>query len=344
MWRRDLQRVTIPPGVHNRLYLLESLARTLGARLRWPADVAGDTVDVAITNVPIEQALTRLLDGFDWTVVWESDHLPDGIKWRPVEIRVGAVSRMPLASDDASLHVTDAIGEDVDALFERLRRATDDRQRIAISHLIAKSCTNQAAAHTLLTVWVNTEEAEDIRAIAIATLSQVADAPLLREIEQEYRDRGDPTAYGLVLEVLRRCQSETAVSALIEWAEDIATQPASPRARAALQGLACVGTAPSVDFLLDRYESVPAEARDAVREALLAIAPTAPALAALRFAAEGRRGIEQEDARLTALNSLARFPDSLTVAMVVRLAVVDPSPIIRARAAELAHAWTHGGR
>ncbi|MCX7819233.1 MAG: hypothetical protein N2652_08505 [Kiritimatiellae bacterium] len=315
--RLDGDRVWIEPGQRNRRILIDALARALGARLNWPADLPDRTADYAMSGVPVERALVHLLYGVDWTVVWRAEQLPDRVRWWPAEIRVGAAARTPGATGGHNDLPSDTLGESTSA------------------GAASPSVLREAAAR-----WLDPAEPEQARTAAIDTLARLADAPLLAELEAAHRVDGDVAAYTRVLEIVRRCRSEAAVPLLSQWAAEIVNQPGSPRARAALQGLASVGSAPALDQILDQFDTASDDVRAALRDALLAATPTAPALAALRSAAEGRRGAAGDDVRLAALDSLARFPDALAVELVRRLSRSDLSPAVRARAAELAQEWT----
>jgi len=334
--------VTIRPGNQSRRETLESLARLLSATVRWPPETPDTSLFLALTNATVEQALVRILDGLDWTVVWTRVPGADRAPWRPLEIRVGRWSGKPSSPErtpDLGRH--DGIADRLEQLFRRLRDAVDQDERRALARAILAATATPADARIAAARWLDAGEAAHVRAVGLDAAARVADAALLIEIEQEHRGQGDAAAYANVLELIRRARSADAVTALIEWAGEIAAQPASPRARAALQGLASVGSGPSMDFLIEHFERGPAEVHGALREALQAAAPTEPALAALRSAAEGRRGVESDEARLAALDSLARFPDSRTVDLVRRLALTDASPAVRARAAELDQMWSN---
>lgn len=337
----DRDCVTIPPGPRSRRDTVESLARLVNAQLLWPPDTADSVVEAAMNGVPIEQALPRLLEGLDWTVVWQPVSSTDRMRWQPVEIRIGASSAhtaVPSAAPIVSSRAEER-PDSLEHLFDRLRRAADERARRALADEIAAAALTSAEARMAAAHWLDLSEPDHVRAVAIEVASRRADAALLKQLEHHHREQGDVNSYGNVLELIRRARSDEAVPALITWAGEIEAQPASPRARAALQGLASVGSGPSVDFILDRFESASTEAREALRDALLAAAPTSTALSALRSAAEGRRGANSDEVRLTALESLARFPDSLTVDLVRRMANGDPSPAVRGRAAQLVEAW-----
>ena len=337
----DRDRVTIPPGPRSRRDTVESLARLVNAQLLWPPDTADSVVDAAMNGVPIEQALPRLLEGLDWTVVWQPAPSTDRMRWHPVDIRIGASSAhtsVPSAAPTVSRHAEERPNS-LEHLFDRLRRAEDEHARRALADEMAAAALTSAEAHVAVARWLDLSEPDHVRAVAIEVASRRADAELLMRLEQQHREQDDAIGYNNVLELIRRARSVEAVPALVTWADEIEAQPASPRARAALQGLASVGSGPSVDFILDRFASASTEAREALRDALLAAAPTSMALSALRSAAEGRRGANRDEVRLAALDSLARFPDSLTVDLVRRLANGDPSPAVRGRAAQLVAAW-----
>ena len=368
-------RLTLPSIERPLGAVLAEIGTLLGAEIRISAAAAASPVLPTVSNLPIETALARLLDRFSYSIDWRRDWREGAVVWRPTVIRVGTTGATtaseadPRTVSDAAwppddemrlfAAVTNAVrdlGAAVAATMELAQRgspSTVDRLFDGLAHVapgvefdhLARAATSQmrgTAAGPVVAAYALSAERDDLRAAAIEAAARLADGELLASLEAAHAERLGSDSYRRVLEIVRRATSPCAQPVLERWADEAFSDPASARALAALQGLASVGRAPTTDALFDRLARAPPSARRCIEDAILATAPTAEALAALRFAAEGSRTSAGVDARLLAVESLARFPDSETLALFRRIAAGDGPPKLRRRCADHVRRLTGG--
>lgn len=364
--RVEQGRFFLPPGRYALGAAVSDVCRAVEARLVAEEGVLDATVATDLPGCTAEIALARLLAGVSHTIAWRRDPTDGaGTNWIPAEVRIGRsiASTVPDPVTPRPMHLS--VPNDIAALADALAdRAAAPASRLAAAHALVQA-GNSEAANLLLDALAVTDPDETDRRIAaivasdlgatsavpalaarafddrhplaqsaaMAAMARLADGSTLAELERAHHAAPESRAYRLVLEIIQRSACPAAEPQLHAWADEIRAEPDSARAAAALRGLASVGTGPAVDSLFQRWsESPPSERPPAILAALDSVAPTPEGLASLQFAAEGNRLAPDDDPRLAALDSLARFPDAATVDLLRRLAERDTSAVVRERA------------
>ena len=330
-----------------------------------------ERVDVFFQNVPLEKALIRLLGGTSYVIIWAYDFSASSPSkvCRPVAVWVGPRDTdHPTFPDSTFLQTGDdgvpvldelasrlfdadstnevlnaaqlsaAMGtpEAVRSLFDALEKMPDGDLRENVIR-IAGSITNAAAAPVLSDVWLHAQDAGIARAAAQA-LARMVDGEGLRQLREACEQRETPEEAARFIDLLQQVSSPAAEDVITKWTGEEARAPATALEAAAWTALSRIGTGSAANRLIERANSVPEAEALSVYEAFNTMAPTPPALAALRYAAEGNKLATHEATRLAALQSLARFPDGETVSLVQRMAA-DPSARVQETAGMILREW-----
>lgn len=196
------------------------------------------------------------------------------------------------------------------------------------------SITNRAAIPDLLREYL----AEDDENIVLAVkhlLSRMADQAMLDSIVNAYGE-ADPGVRDKFLDLIDSVTSKDAEKSLMKMAGSPEVKMETPIQRAAIRGLANLGSAPATDHLLKRLEKSEGEDSAILADLVRSVAASQQSVAALRNAAVGNKWYKSDNTRVAAIKALGRFQDRRTMDLLDQLAKDSNAAIAQAALAVLA--------
>ncbi len=202
------------------------------------------------------------------------------------------------------------------ALLDRLAETKEGLYKEELSKRIA-SISNHDSWPVLLDTMMQTGDTTVGRAAA-TSLSMMADAPVIDEVIARYDAASTDAEVERLTQLVRNIRSPQAVEPLLSLAGPVTAPPQDTLQEAAIEGLAKIGDAPSVSYLLRRLEASPPGESTPIFNAITQI-DSPDAEASLLYAAAGNKEVSAEHGRTAAIYALKNFPDEKTVTLLERI-------------------------
>jgi len=198
------------------------------------------------------------------------------------------------------------------ALLDTLAQTEDGPYKEALAKRIS-GITNHDSWPVLLDMLLATDDATVVRA-AGASLSQMADAPILHEIAARYEAAATKGEAARLAQLVSSITSPKAAASLLSLAGKTSAPVQSNLQRAAVAALGKIGTPQSVSYLLRKLESSPPGQGGYLFNTISQIS-SQQAQASLLYAAAGNKEVSAESGRTAAIYALENFPDGRTTAL-----------------------------
>ncbi len=196
------------------------------------------------------------------------------------------------------------------ALLDTVAETEDGSYKEELGRRIA-GIANHDSWPLLLDTMTQTGDATIARA-ALASLSRMADTPVLDEIIARYETATTEAEMEQLAQLVRNIQSSQATDALLSLAGDVKSTPQDSLQQAAIEALARVGDTQGVSYLLQRLEaSTPGEGMDVYNAITQINSPQAQSQ--LLYAAAGNKEVSAEYGRTAAIEALRNYPSQETV-------------------------------
>jgi HEAT repeat protein len=238
---------------------------------------------------------------------------------------VDSLNEMVNAGGEAGLWAAEAMARigtptAAAALLDTVAQTEDGPYKEELGRRIA-GISNHDSWPLLLDTMTQTDDATVSRA-ALASLSQMADTPVLDEIIARYETATTEAEMEQLARLVRNIQSSQATDALLSLAGDVKSTPQDSLQQAAIQALAKVGDAAAVSYLLQRLEaSTPGEGMDVYNTITQINSPQAQNQ--LLYAAAGNKEVSAEYGRTAAIEALRNYPNQETCALLERIIAQD---------------------
>jgi HEAT repeat protein len=211
------------------------------------------------------------------------------------------------------------------ALFDTLAQIKDGPYKEQIAKT-ASNISNHDSWPLLLDTLQDAKDATVQRA-AGASLSRMADTPVMDEIIARYDAAVTEEEAAQLAQLVSSISSPKAGESLRTLAGDIASAPADSLQQAAIDALANVGDAPSVNYLLSKLEAAPPGEGGALFSTIAQI--SAPqAQSALLYAAAGSKGVSAEQGRTAAIYALENYPSAETCSLLEQIVATEDNAAV----------------
>jgi len=198
------------------------------------------------------------------------------------------------------------------ALLDTLAQTEDGPYKEELAKRIS-GITNHDSWPVLLDTLLETDDAMVVRA-AGASLSKMADAPILDEIAARYEAAATKSEAERLAQLVSSITSPKATESLLSLAGKTTDAVQDSLQRAAVAALGKIGTPQSVSYLLRKLESSPPGQGGYIFNTISQIT-SQQAQASLLYAAAGNKEVSAESGRTAALYALKNFPDGRTSAL-----------------------------
>ncbi|MGE5295496.1 MAG: HEAT repeat domain-containing protein [Solirubrobacterales bacterium] len=206
------------------------------------------------------------------------------------------------------------------ALLDAVTQTEDGEYKEELGKRLA-AVSNHDSWPLLLDTMTQTDDATIARATA-ASLSKMADAPVLDEIIARYEAATTEAEMEQLAHLVGNIESSQAADALLSLAGDVASTPQDSLQEAAIEALANVGNAQCVSYLLRRLEATtPGEGSDIYTAITQINSPQAQSQ--LLYAAAGNKEVSAEYGRTAAIEALKNYPSQETCALLERIIAQD---------------------
>ncbi len=206
------------------------------------------------------------------------------------------------------------------ALLDTVAETEDGSYKEELSRRIA-GISNHDSWPLLLDTMTQTSDPTIARA-TLASLSKMADTPVLDEIIARYETAATEAEMEQLAQLVRNIQSSQAAEALLSLAGDVKSTPQDSLQQAAIEALAKVADTQSVSYLLQRLEaSAPGEGMDVYNAITQIDSPQAQSQ--LLYAAAGNKEVSAEYGRTAAIEALRNYPSQETCALLERIIAQD---------------------
>jgi HEAT repeat protein len=202
------------------------------------------------------------------------------------------------------------------ALLDRLAETKEGPYKEELSKRVS-SISNHDSWPLLLDTMMQAGDTTVVRA-AGASLSMMADAPVIDEVIARYDAASTETEVDRLIQLVRNIHSPKATEPLLSLAGPVSATPQDSLQEAAIEALAKIGDAPSVSYLLRRLEASPPGESTQIFNAITQI-DSPEAQASLLYAAAGNKEVSAEHGRTAAIYALKNFPDDKTMALLERI-------------------------
>ena len=202
------------------------------------------------------------------------------------------------------------------ALLDRLAETKEGLYKEELSRRVA-GITNHESWPLLLDTMMQAGDTTVVRA-ATTSLSMMADAPVIDEIIARYDAASTDTEVERLTQLVRNIHSPKATESLLSLAGHASAAPQDSLQDAAIEALAKVGDAPSVNYLLRRLEASPPGENTQIFNAITQI-NSPEAQSSLLYAAAGNKEVSAENGRTAAIYALKNFPNDMTVTLLERI-------------------------
>ena len=180
---------------------------------------------------------------------------------------------------------------------------------------------NHESWPVLLDKVLTTQDSTVLRAAGDA-LSRMADTPVVDELIARFDGATDERDTDRIAQIISNIRSPGATDALIALAGDIASAPQDALSRAAIEGLAKIGDAQAISYLMRKLEASPPGQGGYLTNTIAEIkAPQAQD--ALLYAAAGNKEVSAGNGRTAAIYALKNFPDARTLALLEQIVVTE---------------------
>ncbi len=202
------------------------------------------------------------------------------------------------------------------ALLDRLAETKEGLYKEELSKRVA-NITNHDSWPVLLDSMMQAGDTTVVRA-AGASLSMMADAPIIDEIIGRYDAASTEAEVDRLTQLVRNIHSPKATASLLSLAGNPSATPQDSLQDAAIEALAKIGDAPSVSYLLRRLEASPPGESTQLFNAITQI-NSPEAQSSLLYAAAGNKEVSAENGRTAAIYALKNFPNDMTVTLLERI-------------------------
>jgi len=173
--------------------------------------------------------------------------------------------------------------------------------------------TNHDSWPVLLDTVLETDDPTLIRA-AGASLSKMADSPILDEIVARYEAATDEREAQRLAQLVSSISSPQATEALLSLSGDVSHSVENSLQKAAVAALGKIGSPQGVSYLLRKLEASPPGEGGYLFNTITQIT-SQQAHASLLYAAAGNKEVSAESGRTAAIYALKNFPDGQTCAL-----------------------------
>jgi len=198
------------------------------------------------------------------------------------------------------------------ALLDALAQTEEGHYKEELAKRIS-GITNHDSWPVLLDTLLETDDATLVRA-AGASLSKMADAPILDEIAARYEAATTKSQAERLAQLVSSITSPKAAESLLSLAGKTSAPVQDSLQRAAVAALGKIGTPQSVSYLLRKLESSPPGQGGYIFNTISQIT-SQQAQASLLYAAAGNKEVSAESGRTAAIYALKNFPDGRTSAL-----------------------------
>jgi HEAT repeat protein len=202
------------------------------------------------------------------------------------------------------------------ALLDRLSQTKEGTYKEELGKRVS-SIRNHDSWPLLLDAMVQAGDTGVVRA-ATASLSMMADAPILDEVIARYDTATTNMEIERLAQLVRNIQSPKATESLLSLAGHVSSAPQDSLQQAAIEALGKVGDAQSVSYLLRRLEASPPGEGAQIFNTITQI-NSPQAQSSLLYAAAGNKEVSAEHGRTAAIYALKNYPDEKTVALLERI-------------------------
>ncbi len=254
-------------------------------------------------------------------------------------VALGDAAVIPLndlmnAENEAGLWAAEALARigtplAASALLEKLAQTKEGPYKEELGKRVA-SISNHDSWPILLDNVIQTGDATVLRA-AGASLSTMADTPIVDAIVAHYDAAGTEEMAERLAQLVRNIQSPSAAEALLSLAGHVASAPQDSLQQAAIEALGKIGDPQCVSHLLRRLEAAPPGEGTEVFNAITQI-NRPEAHTSLLYAAAGSKEVSAENGQIAAILALKNYPDGQTIALLERILAEMDNDKVRAAA------------
>jgi len=198
------------------------------------------------------------------------------------------------------------------ALLDVLAQTEEGQYKEELAKRIS-GITNHDSWPVLLDTLLEAKDATLVRA-AGASLSKMADAPILDEIAARYEAAATKSEAARLAQLVSSITSPQAAESLLSLAGKPSAPVQDSLQRAAVAALGKIGTPQSVSYLLRKLEASPPGQGGYLFSTISQIT-SQQAQASLLYAAAGNKEVSAESGRTAAIYALKNFPDGRTSAL-----------------------------
>jgi HEAT repeat protein len=233
-------------------------------------------------------------------------------------------------TDEAALWAAEALARigtptATAALFDTLAQIKDGPYKEQIAKT-ASNISNHDSWPLLLDTLQDTKDPMVQRA-AGTSLSRMADTPVLDEIVARYDAALTEEDAARLAQLVGSISSPKAGESLRALAGDVSSPPQDSLQQAAIDALANVGDAQSVNYLLSKLEATPPGEGGSLFNTITQI--SAPqAQSALLYAAAGSKDVSAEQGRTAAIYALENYPSAETCALLEQIVATEDNTAV----------------
>jgi HEAT repeat protein len=251
-------------------------------------------------------------------------------------VAMGDDAVMPLAEivssgrDETALWAADALARigtpaATAALLDTLELVKDGFYREQLAKR-ASNITNHDSWPLLLDA-VQDSQDPTVRRAAAASLSGMADVPVVDEIVARYDAAATEEEAARLAQIVSNIDSPGASESLRALAGDVSSVPQDSLQQAALDALAKIGDAQSVSYLLRKLEASAPGENSYVYNAVTTIEQP-QAHAALLYAAAGNKEVSAEQGRTAAIYALGNYPSEETYRLLQQIVAAEDNTAV----------------
>ncbi len=211
------------------------------------------------------------------------------------------------------------------ALFDTLSMIKDGTYKEQIAKT-ASNITNHDSWPLLLDTLQDTKDVTVQRA-AGASLSRMADTPVVDEIIARYDAALTEEEAARLAQLVSNISSPGAGESLRTLAGEVSSAPVDGLQQAAIDALANVGDAQSVNYLLSRLEASPPGEGGALFDTISHIS-VAQAHSSLLYAAAGNKAVSAEQGRTAAIYALENYPSAETCSLLEQIVATEDNAAV----------------
>ena len=238
------------------------------------------------------------------------------------------------ADDETSLWAAEALARigtpmATSALLDTLSQTKEGPYKEELGKRIS-IISNHDSWPLLLDSVVLTGDPVVVRAAA-ASLSRMADTPIVDEIVGRYDAATTEAELERLSQLMSNIQSPGATEALLSLAGRVSSTPQDSLQQAAVDALAKIGDSQCVSHLLQRLEATPPGQESQIFNAVTRI-KSPEAQASLLYAAAGNKEVSAAYGRSAAIQALKNYPNEQTVALLEQIVAQEDNERVLAAA------------